>query len=36
MDLHRSCVALDFAAMTPSRRLLSLPAYRLGQEPLVE
>ena len=27
MDLHRSCVALDFAAMTPSRRLLSLPAY---------
>jgi acyl transferase domain-containing protein/acyl carrier protein len=27
MDLHRACVALDFAAMTPSRRLLSLPAY---------
>ena len=27
MDLHRSCVALDFTAMTPSRRLLSLPAY---------
>jgi acyl transferase domain-containing protein/NADPH:quinone reductase-like Zn-dependent oxidoreductase/NAD(P)-dependent dehydrogenase (short-subunit alcohol dehydrogenase family)/SAM-dependent methyltransferase/acyl carrier protein len=27
MDLHRSRVALDFAAMTPSRRLLSLPAY---------
>ena len=27
MDLHRSGVALDFAAMTPSRRLLSLPAY---------
>ena len=27
MDLHRLCVPLDFAAMTPSRRLLSLPAY---------
>ncbi len=27
MDLHRACVALDFQAMTPSRRLLSLPAY---------
>src|SRR4029079_18489133 len=27
MDLHRAGVALDFAAMTPSRRLLSLPAY---------
>ncbi len=27
MDLHRACVALDFTAMTPSRRLLSLPAY---------
>ncbi len=27
MDLHRSAVALDFAAMTPSRRPLSLPAY---------
>src|SRR5258708_40352491 len=27
MELHRSCVALDFAEMTPSRRLLSLPAY---------
>ena len=27
MDLHRACVPLDFAAMTPSRRLLSLPAY---------
>jgi acyl transferase domain-containing protein/NADPH:quinone reductase-like Zn-dependent oxidoreductase/SAM-dependent methyltransferase/acyl carrier protein len=27
MDLHRSGVALDFKAMTPSRRLLSLPAY---------
>ena len=27
MDLHRSAVALDFAAITPSRRLLSLPAY---------
>ncbi len=26
-DLHRACVSLDFAAMTPSRRLLSLPAY---------
>jgi acyl transferase domain-containing protein/NADPH:quinone reductase-like Zn-dependent oxidoreductase/SAM-dependent methyltransferase/acyl carrier protein len=27
MDLHRSCVALDFAKMTPSRHLLSLPTY---------
>jgi acyl transferase domain-containing protein/NADPH:quinone reductase-like Zn-dependent oxidoreductase/acyl carrier protein/SAM-dependent methyltransferase len=27
MDLHRAGVALDFAAMTPSRRLLPLPAY---------
>src|SRR6516162_8120754 len=27
MDLHRGGVALDFKAMTPSRRLLSLPAY---------
>ena len=27
MDLHRAGVPLDFAAMTPSRRLLSLPAY---------
>ncbi len=27
MDLHRACVALDFTAITPSRRLLSLPAY---------
>ena len=27
MELHRLCVPLDFAAMTPSRRLLSLPAY---------
>ncbi len=27
MDLHRSAVALNFAAMTPSRRLLNLPAY---------
>ena len=27
MDLHRAGVQLDFAAMTPSRRLLSLPAY---------
>ena len=27
MDLHRAGVALDFAAMTPSRRLLTLPAY---------
>ena len=27
MDLHRCCVPLNFAAMTPSRRLLSLPAY---------
>ena len=27
MDLHRACVPLDFARMTPSRRLLSLPAY---------
>jgi acyl transferase domain-containing protein/NADPH:quinone reductase-like Zn-dependent oxidoreductase/acyl carrier protein/SAM-dependent methyltransferase len=27
MDLHCAGVPLDFAAMTPSRRLLSLPAY---------
>ena len=27
MDLHRNCVALEFAKMTPSRRQLSLPAY---------
>ena len=27
MDLHCAGVALDFAAMTPSRRLLTLPAY---------
>lgn len=27
MDLHRAAVELDFAAMTPSRRLLTLPAY---------
>jgi len=27
MDLHRAGVLLDFAAMTPSRRLLPLPAY---------
>ncbi|HSI14073.1 MAG TPA: SDR family NAD(P)-dependent oxidoreductase [Chthoniobacter sp.] len=27
LDLHRACVALDFAAMTPSRRQLSLPSY---------
>jgi acyl transferase domain-containing protein/NADPH:quinone reductase-like Zn-dependent oxidoreductase/acyl carrier protein/SAM-dependent methyltransferase len=27
MDLHRAGVALDFAAMTPSTRLLALPAY---------
>lgn len=27
MDLHRACVPLNFATMTPSRRLLSLPAY---------
>ena len=27
LDLHRAGVNLDFAAMTPSRRLLSLPAY---------
>jgi acyl transferase domain-containing protein/NADPH:quinone reductase-like Zn-dependent oxidoreductase/SAM-dependent methyltransferase/acyl carrier protein len=27
LDLHRAGVALDFTAMTPSRRLLSLPAY---------
>ena len=27
MDLHRAAVALDFAAMTPSRHQLSLPAY---------
>src|SRR5205823_2351773 len=27
MDLHRAGVTLNFKAMTPSRRLLSLPAY---------
>src|SRR5439155_24366934 len=27
MDLHRAGVALDFKAMTPSRRLVPLPAY---------
>jgi acyl transferase domain-containing protein/NADPH:quinone reductase-like Zn-dependent oxidoreductase/acyl carrier protein/SAM-dependent methyltransferase len=27
MDLHRAGVALDFSAMTPSRRLLPLPTY---------
>ncbi|MHA3774749.1 SDR family NAD(P)-dependent oxidoreductase [Verrucomicrobiota bacterium sgz303538] len=27
MDLHRAAVSLNFAAMTPSRRLLPLPAY---------
>lgn len=27
LDLHRSGVALDFSGMTPSRELLSLPAY---------
>ncbi|MGC2625948.1 MAG: beta-ketoacyl synthase N-terminal-like domain-containing protein, partial [Candidatus Udaeobacter sp.] len=27
MDLHRAGAALDFEAMTPSRRLLPLPAY---------
>ena len=27
MELHRSGVGLDFAKMTPSRRLLSLPSY---------
>jgi acyl transferase domain-containing protein/NADPH:quinone reductase-like Zn-dependent oxidoreductase/SAM-dependent methyltransferase/acyl carrier protein len=27
MDLHRAGVGLDFKAMTPSRRLLPLPAY---------
>jgi len=27
LDLHRACVPLNFAAMTPSRRLLQLPAY---------
>jgi acyl transferase domain-containing protein/NADPH:quinone reductase-like Zn-dependent oxidoreductase/acyl carrier protein/SAM-dependent methyltransferase len=27
MELHRAGVSLNFAAMTPSRRLLSLPAY---------
>ena len=27
MDLHRAGVALDFTAMTPSRRILPLPAY---------
>ena len=27
LDLHRAGVSLDFAALTPSRRLLSMPAY---------
>ena len=27
MDLHRAGVPLDFSAMTPSRRLLPLPAF---------
>lgn len=27
MDLHRACVPLNFAAMTPSRHQLPLPAY---------
>jgi NADPH:quinone reductase-like Zn-dependent oxidoreductase/SAM-dependent methyltransferase/acyl carrier protein/short-subunit dehydrogenase len=27
MDLHRAGVTLDFVAMTPSRRLLTVPAY---------
>ncbi len=27
MDLHRAAVPLDFTAITPSRRLVSLPAY---------
>ena len=27
MELYRLCVPLDFAALTPSRRLLPLPAY---------
>jgi acyl transferase domain-containing protein/acyl carrier protein/phospholipid N-methyltransferase len=27
MELHRACVPLNFAATTPSRRFLSLPAY---------
>lgn len=27
MDLHRACVPLNFAAMTPSRHLLRLPSY---------
>ncbi len=27
LELHHACVSLDFAAMSPSRRLLSLPAY---------
>src|ERR1700730_7093106 len=29
MELHRAGVPLDFSAMTPSRHLLSLPAYAL-------
>jgi acyl transferase domain-containing protein/acyl carrier protein/phospholipid N-methyltransferase len=33
MDLHRSSVRLDFSAMTPSRRLLSLPAYAWDKSP---
>ena len=36
MDLHRAGVALDFKAMTPSRRILPLPAYCVGSQPLVE
>ncbi|MGV3531995.1 MAG: beta-ketoacyl synthase N-terminal-like domain-containing protein, partial [Chthoniobacteraceae bacterium] len=27
LELHMACVPVNFAAMTPSRRLLSLPAY---------
>jgi acyl transferase domain-containing protein/NADPH:quinone reductase-like Zn-dependent oxidoreductase/acyl carrier protein/SAM-dependent methyltransferase len=27
MELHRACVPVNFAAITPSRRLLTLPAY---------
>lgn len=27
LDLHRACVPLNFSGMTPSRRLLALPAY---------
>jgi acyl transferase domain-containing protein/NADPH:quinone reductase-like Zn-dependent oxidoreductase/SAM-dependent methyltransferase/acyl carrier protein len=32
MDLHRSCVSLAFANMTPSRQLLSLPTYAWDKE----